>query len=182
MAQEGLADQNLPPVGQWNGHWLNAFVQLFHRRDHDLALQEAIATLEIVPNDSDTLAFNAAIAVYAGRPELALEWVNHAISRELHVPVWYYIHLGQAYHYQGDCNKAVEEFEKIPWPALDKSAWQVACYIELGRMDDAKAELARMLEAWPDVTITRTDLWLPYRDQDFVDRVHAALVAAGLPE
>jgi tetratricopeptide (TPR) repeat protein len=182
LAQEGLADENLPLVGQWNGHWLNAFVQLWHKRDFDRALEEAITTLAIVPNDSDTLAFNAAIAVYAGKPELALEWVNRAISREPHVPDWYYIHLGQAYHARGDCNRAVEAFEKVPWAGLDKSTPLIACYIEFDRLDDAKAELARMLEAWPGVTITGTDLYLPYKDQAFADRMHAALGTAGLPE
>jgi TolB-like protein/class 3 adenylate cyclase len=182
LAQEGLADENLPPVGQWNGHWLNAFVQLWQKRDFDRALEEAITTLAIVPNDSDTLAFNAAIAVYAGKPDLALEWVGRAISREPYIPEWYYIHLGQAYHVKGDCDRAVDAFLKVPWPALDKSTSLVACYVEIDRLDDARAEMAALLEARPGLTARIIEKGLPYRDQEFFDRVLSALVAAGLPE
>jgi TolB-like protein/Tfp pilus assembly protein PilF len=182
LAQEGLADENLPLVGQWNGHWLNAFVQLWHKRDFDRALEEAITTLAIVPNDSDTLAFNAAIAVYAGKPDLALEWVSRAISREPYVPEWYYIHLGQAYHYKGDCGRAVDAFTKVPWPALDKSTSLVACYVELGKIDDARIELANLLDSRPALAATNIGHGLPYRDQDFFHRLLSALVESGLPE
>jgi TolB-like protein/class 3 adenylate cyclase len=181
-AQEGLTDQNMPPAGRWNGHWLNALVHLYHKRDYDTALDEAMKTLEIIPNDPTTLVSLAAVPIFAGKPDLAIEWVNRAMRRETPVPDWFYMHLGLAYHGKGDCDRAVEQHEKVPWPALDKSTSQAACYIELGRIDDAKAELARMLEACPEVTITRTNLHLPYRDLALLGRVHAALGTAGLPE
>ena len=182
LAQEGLADENLPLVGQWNGRWLNAFVQLFHKRDHGRAIQEAIATVDIVPNDSETLAFTATVAVYAGRPDLALEWATRAISREPHVPEWMYIYLGQAYHHTEDCGRAVDALTKVPWPALYKSTSLVACYVELGKLDDAKIEMAALLEVRPDLTAANIGKDLPYKDQEYFDRVVSALVAAGLPE
>ncbi len=41
LARVGLSDPNLGPAGQWNGHWLDAFVQLFHKRDYDAAVEAA---------------------------------------------------------------------------------------------------------------------------------------------
>jgi hypothetical protein len=49
-------------------------------------------------------------------------------------------------------------------------------------LDDAKAEIAKLLEAWPDITVSKIGLWLPYKDLSLRDRMNAALVEAGLPE
>src|SRR3546814_11392059 len=44
FAQEAFADKNMPRVGQWYGHWLKAFVQLYYKRDYERALEEAETT------------------------------------------------------------------------------------------------------------------------------------------
>jgi hypothetical protein len=49
-------------------------------------------------------------------------------------------------------------------------------------LDDAKAEIAKLLEAWPDIAVSKIGLWLPYKDLSLRDRMNAALVEAGLPE
>ena len=56
------------------------------------------------------------------------------------------------------------------------------CYIELGRHDAAKAELTKILEAIPDLTIKQVNQLMPYKNGPFRDRFHAALAEAGLPE
>ncbi len=56
------------------------------------------------------------------------------------------------------------------------------CYVELDRLDAAKAEIAKLREAYPDLTVSKLGLWLPYKDRGFRDRVQAALIEAGLPE
>ncbi len=180
--QEGLIDQNLPPAGRWNGHWLNALVQLYHRRDFEAGLEEAMKTVEIVPKDPVTLAMTAVVPIFAEKPDLAINWVNRAIDHEVQVPDWFYTILGLAYHVEGDCERAVEEHEKSSRPFFDKSASLAACYVELGRLDDAKAEIGKLREVWPDLTLTRIGLWLPYKDQAFLERVQAALLESGLPE
>jgi TolB-like protein/class 3 adenylate cyclase len=180
--QEGLSDPNLPLAGQWNGHWLNALVQIYHKRDFEAGLEEARKTIEIVPKDPVTLALTATVPIFAGKPDLAIDWVNRAIEHEVQVPGWFHTIRGLAYHVKGDCERAVEEHEKSPRPYFDKSASLATCYVELDRLDDAKAEIAKLLEAWPDLTLTRIGLWLPYRDQAFLGRVRAALLKAGLPE
>ncbi len=83
---------------------------------------------------------------------------------------------------KGDCKRAVEKLEKVPWAAFDKSSTLAACYVELGRLDDAKAEIAKLLEARPDITVSKIGLWLPYKDRSLRDRVNAALIEAGLSE
>jgi len=180
--QEGLGDQNLPLAGQWNGHWLNALVQVYHKRDFEAGLREARTTVEIVPKDPVTLALTAVVPMFAGKPDLAIDWVNRAINHEVQVPGWFYTIRGLAYHVKGDCRRAIEDHEKSPRPYFDKSASLATCYVELGRLDDAKAEIEKLREAWPDLTLARIGLWLPYKDQAFLNRVLAALLESGLPE
>ncbi len=180
--QEGLADPNLPPVGRWVGHWLNAVVQLYHKRDYELAEQEARTALEFAPNDSEMLAHISRVPIFGGHPDLAIEWINRAISRELYDQDWITLQLGLAYHAKGDCMQAVEKFEKVSWVDFDKSSTLAACYVELGRLDDAKAQIAKLLESWPDITVSKIGLWLPHKDRSLSDRMNAALIEAGLPE
>ena len=56
LTNEGFADEALPPIGQWYGHWLMSLLQLWHERDFGRALDEAEATLALTPNDSEALA------------------------------------------------------------------------------------------------------------------------------
>jgi TolB-like protein len=180
--QEGLADPNLPRVGRWAGHWLNAVVQLFHKRDYELAEREARIALEFAPNDSETLLHISKVPILGGHPDLAIEWINRAISRELYDQDWITLQLGLVYHVKGDCMQAVEKFVKVPWVDFEKSSAMAACYVVLGRLDDAKTEIAKLLEAWPDITVSKIGLWLPYKDRSLRDRMNAALIEAGLPE
>src|SRR3546814_20582987 len=88
FAQEAFADKNMPRVGQWYGHWLKAFVQLYYKRDYERALEEAETTVRYAPNHSETLADSALIATYAGAEDQAIEWVTRAISRDPTAPDW----------------------------------------------------------------------------------------------
>jgi tetratricopeptide (TPR) repeat protein len=180
--QEGLADPNLPPVGRWVGHWLNAVVQLYHKRNYELALEQARNALEFAPNDSEMLSHISRVPIFGGHPDVAIEWYSRAISRESGVPDWILWRLGLAYHAKGDCKQAVEKLEITSKARLEKSPALTDCYVELGRLDDARAEVAKLLEAWPDITVSKIGLWLPYKDPGLRDRVNAALIEAGLPE
>ncbi len=147
-----------------------------------MAYEAARTTLDVVPNDTSTLVHLAQVPSYAGNPDLAIEWISRAIGREVHVPDWFFLQLGLAFHAKGDCKRAVQELQKVPFVAHDKSSSLTACYVELDRLDDAKAEIAKLRESWPDLTVSSIGLWLPYKNQAFRDRVHAALIEAGLPE
>jgi len=182
FAQEAFADQNMPRVGQWYGHWLKAFVQLYYKHDYQKALAEAETTVDYAPGHSVTLADNASIAVYAGAEDEAIEWVRRAISFEPHVPEWYYGNLGLAYHRKGDCPRAIEALEKVPWVFAGYSAPLIGCYVELDRLDDARAEMARLLKEIPQTSAKSLSRDLPYNDPMIVENLLVSLREAGLPE
>ena len=58
----------------------------------------------------------------------------------------------------------------------------VACYVELGKLDDARAELTKVLKARPILTDKTLRHFLPFKDDIFFDQFRSALVEAGLPE
>lgn len=181
LAGEGLADPRLPPVGEWAGHWLMAMVLLFRDHDYDRALEEAATTLEFAPHDSETLLFLSLIPIYSGEPDLALAWVRRAIDRETRAPLWCYRHLGQAYSAQGDCRQAVDALRKLTWVDLVKNTTLAACYVQLDRLDEARAEIADLLAERPDLTATNLRDLFPYKDPAARGRFFEALAAAGLP-
>ena len=181
LAQEGLTDENLSVTGRWVGHWLNAIVHLFHKRDYDRALEEAAAANELAPSDGEVLVHLSRVPAYAGKPELSLEWAMRAINREVRVPDYYYEGLGLGHYANGDCEQALQAYENVPWSDLHVSPPRVACFVELGRLEEARSEMSRLLEENTYLTEATVRLRFPYKSPAFFDRYLSALKAAGLP-
>ncbi len=56
------------------------------------------------------------------------------------------------------------------------------CYVELGQVDDARAELTKLLEEQPDLTASNLDQYMPYKSETVLKRMRTALTQVGLPE
>ena len=54
--------------------------------------------------------------------------------------------------------------------------------VELGRMDEARRQVAEMLRIFPEITVARTRASVPFRDDRALERYCAALARAGLPQ
>ena len=182
LAREGLADENLPPVGQWYGHWLMSIVYLWHSRDFERALAEAELTLTLAPNDSETIVFSSQIPLFSGDPELALTWINRGITLERQVPTWFYRYLAWASFLQGEYHTAVEQLQRISWPDLERLQLLAASYSRLGLIEDARAAVADLRILHPDISIASLRELLPYRDQTVLEDLLADLKKAGVPE
>jgi tetratricopeptide (TPR) repeat protein len=98
------------------------------------------------------------------------------------VPDWYYQNLGLAYFAKGDCQQAVREGAKAAWVAVDRNTAMATCYVELGQVDDARAELTKLLEEQPDLTSSNLDQYLPYKRETVLKRMRTALTQVGLSE
>ena len=53
---------------------------------------------------------------------------------------------------------------------------------ELGRMDEARRQVAEMLRIFPEITLARTRASMPFRDDRALERYCTALARAGLPD
>ncbi len=182
LANEGLDDPQLPPIGEWHGRWLRTLLYLWYTKDPVRALVEAEATLALVPNDSDTLVLCAQVPLFMGKPDVALTWIRKALQSQPYVPEWYYPLLSWAYYQKGEYERAIREAKKQSWNDLIKLHVLAASYAQLGLADEAREAVAEILEVNPSLTLTAFRSELPFQNQDDLERELADLRKAGLPE
>ena len=182
LANEGLKDPQLPPIGEWHGRWLRTLLYLWHTKDHARALAEAEATLALVPNDSDTLLINAQVPLFMGKPDVALTWIRKALQSQPHAPEWYWPLQGWAHYQKGDYESAIREAKKQSWNDLTKLRVLAASYVQLGLEDEAQEAVTEILKINPSMTLTAFRRELPFQNQADLDRELADLAKAGLPE
>jgi len=114
-----------------------------------------------------------------------LDLIKKAIRLNPIPPVWYFHGLGHAYYLAGRYDEAITALKRTLkhnpnfWPA---HVYLAASYIELGRVEDARAEAAKILRIFPRFSLEGKKQKLPYRDQSVMDRLGESLRKAGLPE
>jgi adenylate cyclase len=153
-----------------------AFVLLYKRR-----LQEASAAAEEAvqrnPNYADGYAVWAQVLNYWGQPLYALDRMEIAKRLDPKYPIYYDHHVGHAYYVEGvltsvqDPNSSRLHFEKAEThlrEALSKNenfrparAYLVPVLWELGRRDEAKAEMTILIQKDFD----RTRASIPYENE-----------------
>jgi adenylate cyclase len=60
--------------------------------------------------------------------------------------------------------------------------WLIACYSHLGRFEKARAEVAIVLERWPEISISASLVKLPYKNSDEHHLFLDALRQVGVPD
>ena len=155
---------------------------LAYERSFAEADAEFAKAIELDPNEADTWATLSDIAVLAGRVEEGLEHIRKAFRLNPYPASWYYLTLGQAQYAAGDYEAAVETLRKDETYRTSSRRFLAASLAQLGRLDEARAEVDLFLVANPHFT---TGFWVttePFRDAamlaHFVDGFHKA----GLPD
>ncbi|MEX2648176.1 MAG: hypothetical protein WD673_04085 [Alphaproteobacteria bacterium] len=119
---------------------------------------------------------------YTGYPEDAIERLGLAMRINPLHPSWYWEVLGLAHMTGCRYEDAVKAFAMIQHPASYIHAYRAACLAAVGRMDEARVERARLLEANPAFRIDRAFKTEAWASQDFLDHLRGLYKAAGLPE
>jgi adenylate cyclase len=143
-------------------HWALGVVYLY-RRDFDLALSEYERALALNSNDADFLAEMAIGLNYMGRPEQAIEQFKKAMRMNPRYPSWYLDVLGFAYYEVGQYEKALTTLKQNNDPWFTNHRNLAAVYVRLGRLEEARAEVSKMLEKNPFYTLESEKL-RPYND------------------
>lgn len=113
------------------------------KHQHDRAIAEARAALDISPHDADALEAMAEALIYAGRSDEAMPYIQDAErSNPLLLARPYYLR-GLAEFASGDPGRAVEHLERAielaPGGRTDFSGILAAAYGELDRTNEAEA-------------------------------------------
>jgi adenylate cyclase len=153
------------------------------KKQHDQAIAEAERAIALDPNDADGYMNLGNILTLAGRPEEGIELIEKAMRLNLHYPPVYLNNLGLAYLVAGRYEEALVPLKKaltlIP-NHVPAHLLLAVCYVELGRLEEARAEGAEVLRISPTFSLEVARQNWPYKDPAVVERHVAALRKAGL--
>lgn len=163
---------------------------------HAAAIEQAERAIALDPNDADSHIAMAGALSLDGRPELSLEFIEHAMRLNPHYPPYYLYELGVARFANGDLEAAATTLEQAT--ALNpEDRWsQRLLLATLGLLDrrEAAAEVLRAMEEdrlrggrthlqfMDPLTIRASAFWHPFRDPNDARRFAEGLRRAGVPE
>jgi adenylate cyclase len=178
LAQQALAlDDSLP-----RAHMLLGQAYLW-KRQHEQAIAESERAIALNPNDAFGYFSLAETLNLAGKPEQALGAAEQAMrldprNRDVHL-----FEVGWAYRLMDRYEEAITALKRV----LTRSPNHVGAHIslaisysELGREEEARAEVAEILRLSPGFSLEALRQRAPYKNQARFERTIAALRQAGL--
>ncbi|WP_179296447.1 MULTISPECIES: winged helix-turn-helix domain-containing protein [unclassified Mesorhizobium] len=155
---------------------LLAYEHSFEESDAEFA-----KAFELDPNEADAWATLSDIAVLAGKVEEGLEHIRKAFRLNPYPASWYYLTLGEAQYAARDYEAAVETLRREETYRTSSRRFLAASLAQLGRLDEARAEVELFLIGNPHFT---TSYWVwtePFRDTAMRDHFVDGFRKAGLP-
>ncbi len=163
-------------------HWMMAAVYQLHEGDFERSVVEVEAASSLVPYDAFARADLASYLVNAGKMDQAIEMLEESIRRDASPMDFYYAWLAIAYYFTDRPEESVAMMQKM------KAPWDVnlaAAYVRLGKLDEARASIARLLKSKPGWTVEKEAVWpttkQPQYAEPFLKAYLADLAMAGLP-
>jgi TolB-like protein/Tfp pilus assembly protein PilF len=182
LAQKAISVDDKFPAS----HMALASVYLMQGK-HDDALAAASRAANIVPGDSDTIAWLGYYLHWTGRGEEAVAAVKK--SRELNplylsggYPV-YVDFMGQACFTAGLYEEAILNMRKaiqLYGPSVHRHQFVIASCSMLGRMDEAKEQVQQLLKINPTFSLSSWNYGRMYKRSEDSERLFDALRKAGL--
>jgi TolB-like protein/class 3 adenylate cyclase len=162
-------------------HYALASVYLMQKR-HDLAISEFQRAYELSPNDATLINEYGWGLTWAGRAEEGIPLMQEAMRLNPYYPEWYLTSLADGYFVAARYEEMIATLEKVsqPWSASHRRL--MVGYAHLGRLEDARAVLAKYRALEPQASIELLAKTLPFKRKDDLDRFLDGLRKAGLPE
>lgn len=162
---------------RWVLAYLLAYARCFAAADAEFA-----KAIELDPNEADAWAALSDIAVLAGRVEEGLAHIRKAFRLNPFPASWYHLALGQAQYAAGDYEAAVETLRRDETYRTSSRRFLAASLAQLGRLDEARAEVELFLVGNPDFTTRHWVAREPFRDAATLAHFVDGYRKAGLPE
>ncbi|NEJ09062.1 adenylate cyclase [Rhizobium leguminosarum] len=161
--------------------WVLAYLLAYERSfaEADAGFTKAI---ELDPNEADTFAALSDITVLAGRIGEGLEHIAKAFRLNPFPASWYYLTLGQAQYAAGQYAAAVETLRSDETYRTSSRRFLAASLAQLGRLDEARAEVELFLVANPRFSTRHWAATEPFRDARTLAHFVDGYRKAGLPE
>jgi TolB-like protein/class 3 adenylate cyclase/Flp pilus assembly protein TadD len=178
LAQRAVAEDD--SLAQ--AHAILGFVYLW-KKQYDQAIAEEERAIALDANLTDAYVQLGETLKFTGRPEEAIGLIEKAMRLNPHYPASYLFLLGEAYRVAGRYEEAIAAYKKALTRNPDLLPVHVnlaAVYSELGREEEARAEVAEVLRINPKWSLEIWKQRQPYKDPAMVERVFAALRKTGL--
>lgn len=158
--------------------WVQTFL-----REPALSIEHFERSIELEPNNADTHTWFCEALNYAGQPERAVEVGKKSLLFDPVAPPNCLHHIGHAYFLMGELEKA-EEYDRRAIrmaPSFPPARIVMSAILsELGRVDEAKAQIADLLAIDSKYNFQRYDERYPYYNDEHRARMASALKHAGL--
>jgi adenylate cyclase len=180
LAQKATSlDDSLPEA-----HRILGDLYLYGAKDHDQAASEYRNAIALNSNYADALAGLADALAWAGRTEEAIDSVSKAMRLNPHHHAWYFQPLGLSYMITDRLDEAVEAYKRGVVRNPDFLGHHLALagiYAQLGREEEAQAEVNEVLRISPQFSLDLFRQMAPARDPEKLERMVGLLAKAGLP-
>jgi tetratricopeptide (TPR) repeat protein len=155
---------------------------LCHQRKFDQAGVHYQRATSLNPNDVSIAADHANWLARIGRANEALRVLDAAMRRDPFPPTWFWEIRFTALFQLKRYPEAIAALGNMSNFHPLHHAYFAAALAHAGRLDEARAELAKLLKAKPDASIAFVAGAEPYADPALLDHLLDGLRQAGLPE
>jgi tetratricopeptide (TPR) repeat protein len=160
-------------------HWALREAAL-HAKQPGRARDHIARALALNPNDADVLAVSGLIEAATGDPEAGLRQLNQATERNPSSPPLYHWWRGVILCLSGEFDEALHAVDRFGTPNPGVLRWRAATLVQLGRIDEARADVRALLAIRPGATISEVKRSLNYVSK--LDYYFDNLRQADLPE
>jgi adenylate cyclase len=180
LVRKAFTYQNLTPLERRLGHWLFANVRA-QERNFPQAIKEAESAVSLAPYDAFMTGDLSSVLIVSGQPERAIEWSDKAIGGDPANKGYYLFFKGWAYTVLGKNDEAIPALKDgLQW--INTPGLLAVNYVRLNRLDEAKAEIKKLLALDPGMNIAKWQQLSFYPDPSAMERERSALILAGLAE
>jgi adenylate cyclase len=185
MVQKAIAlDDSLPGAYQ-----LLSQLDLYRGRHYERSIADAERAVALDPNSASGYFLLAQEQAFAGKPEDAIESANKAIRLDPRNRDLYLVTVAWSYNLMGRYSEAVPllKLHLARYPNQIAAHYNLAvAYVELEKMDEARAQVAEMLRISPQLTLEgfkhaeEHGVGYPLKDRALAARELADVAKAGL--
>ena len=152
-------------------------------RQHDKAIAACEQAVNFDPNDAFAYGIFALVLTYSGNADKAIPAIEKAFRLNPKPTAPFFNWQGLVYYQRGMFEEALSALKKglnLAPNAVNIRYKLAACYISLGREEEARAEVAPLLKLNPNLTLSSLANMCPYKNQADLDLFINALRKAGL--
>ncbi|MCH8144456.1 MAG: winged helix-turn-helix domain-containing protein [Gemmatimonadetes bacterium] len=162
--------------------WTLGAMYFWMRHQYEEGVFEYERALALNPNYADVLADWGLVLAFLGRAEEGIGVIENAMRLNPYYPDWYLWGLGTAFYNAQRYEEAIPALQKVQNHTADTRAYLAASYAQAGRAEEARAEVAEVLELDPEFSSAHWAEKQPYKNQADRDHYLDGLRKAGLPE